>query len=490
MANLIEFKVTKTLFDDVKNDPGFRIGFEAEFHVSWASDLLADENDNLPEDFETFATYQNYHDQPQLPRANSNSLRPQNDIFHEKTTLYRLARLFETYLGLSNDSISLDDTGYKQWTLMVDPSLYEKPAQLANPDDDIGVELISPILPLREGLAWMAKVCEMIEKFRYQRSSLYTTETCSLHVNLSHARMANFDFAKLAVLGGDQHYLHDFDRVKNKYTVPLLRAIYDLLVTAKQNPAGIEDQTRRIGLNAATAQPAAMGLLNLRGWSPQRVMTDMAAVIPMSHNMSIDLRRLNSTNPYIEIRIAGNRQYEKRYDEIAQLAIRFGALIKIACDPQAYREEYLKKVYQLVANVASAPPEQQQPPQPVENPFPRAHIYLAPIMTTATRQALGVLETFWRKQSLTTPYGSYMILAIIRSAIDLRQTENPRVRMGVMGLLQSVLRITPADLMKALKDRGMLANQGIIRSNDKHAQVLAAMTNYVKSLSGGKVLQR
>jgi hypothetical protein len=471
MANLVEFKVTKTLWDDVKNDTEFYLGFEAEFHCKYASDLLRDQNDQLPRDFETFNFYDEAEVRYDHPIGNVQQV--QQEMAFEETALIRLCRLFEKHLGLPEKDILIEDSGYTKWKLMVDPSLTKKPGALANPDDDIGVELISPVLPLKEGLIWIGKVFDMIAKFAVGDMTLYTTDLCGFHLNLSHTRMgpANFDYAKLAILSGDEHYLQDFNRVRNVYTAPLMQAVYNELVTAKENPTAASPKTA-----------AALNLLRLRGWSSQRVMSDLSTLIPMSHHFSVDLAKLQSDNPYIEIRIAGNAGYEKRFDEIGQLAIRFGALIKIGCDPTAYREEYLKKVYQMVANVTTAQPTQPQPVQ-AENPFPRLRIYLTPILSSVTRRSLDMMETYWRGQTLTVSNGSYLALAIIRSAIDLRQQDTPRIRQGVTTLLRSVLRIEPIDLLKVLRNNALLLRYGVIRSSDKPLQAITMLTNYIKSLN-------
>src|ERR1700733_8516197 len=142
MANLIEFKVSKTAFDDVKNDLAFSCGFEAEFHVSNASDLLRDQEGFYPEDFETYS-YSSRADQ-NSGASRAAIAQTYRNMHHETTTLVKLAALFESYLGLSHGAISIEDSGYTKWKLTVDDSLYEKPALLQNSDDDIGVELISP----------------------------------------------------------------------------------------------------------------------------------------------------------------------------------------------------------------------------------------------------------------------------------------------------------------------------------------------------------
>jgi hypothetical protein len=466
MTELVEFKVTKTLFDEVKADPEFRIGFEAEFHVRWASDLLRDDNNELPPNFNTFAVYPAKNE---LSISGGKIYGGLDDMYHEQHALVQLCRIFEHYLGLGKDQIGLDTGDYTRWTLVVDPSLYDKPKLLSNPNDDMGVELISPIMPLRDGLAWMAKICEMITKFEDQGIDLYTTALCSLHVNLSHSNMKNFDYAKLAVLSGDQHYLQDFHRVNNQYTVPILQKAYSVL--AKTKAGEVVNQQ-------------ATSLLNLRGWTPERVMTDLASLIPMQHWMSIDFHRIHSDNPYVEFRIAGNAGYEKRFDEIASMAIRFASLIKIACDPNAYRTEYLKKIYQLVSSVGGSG---SVPDRASANPFPKIRIYFTPIMNVTTRHALDTIESFWSKQTLTVTNGSYLFLSIMKSAIDQRQIQTQRIRQGLQALL-GVLKIDTSVLVKSLRNNAMLNKYGIIRPNEKPLSVITAMTNAINGL--GKPLSR
>jgi hypothetical protein len=252
-----------------------------------------------------------------------------------------------------------------------------------------------------------------------------------------------------------------------------MQAVYSQLVTAKEHPQEITDPRQ---------STAALNLLNIRGWSPQRVMQDLTALIPMNHYMSFDLSRLNTNNPYIELRVAGGADYQKRFDEIAQLAIRIGSLIKIACDPYAYREEYLKKIYQLVSGVIAAPAQQPQVQQQA-NPFPRLRVYFTPIMSTAVRHSLDLLETYWRRQTLSIPHGSYLALAIIRSAFDLGQQNAMRVRQGLATLIRTVLRLEPGDLLKALKNRALLSQHGVLRSQDKPLAIITMLTNYLKALN-------
>lgn len=473
MTALVEFKVSRQIFDQVRNDPGARLGFEAEFHVENASDLLLDDEGYLPDSFQTFRQYED--GQPSEQGF-------EGDEYHEDTVLYRLCRLFEDYLDLPEGEIEFGvphaPSSYRKWKLTTDASLYTKAKMLRNPDDDIGVELVSPVMTLLEGLAWMAKVFQMISAFHHNRIRIYTTDMCSNHINLSHVLMEqHFDYAKLAILGGDEHYLADFDRVKNQYSVPILRAVYDELVSSKEGrPAADTRAHRQVSQQIQQNPNAALNLLNLAGWDVRRVMYDLSTLIPLDHHMSIDFRRLTSKNPYIEIRVAGNAGYERRYDEISKMIIRYGALIKIGCDPNAYRQEYLKKVYQLVSGVATT-----EKPQ-VQNPLLRIRIYLQPIMTRATRTALDQLDSYLNARTLSVPAAANLFLVVLRSALDTRKMYDLRVRQG-LNLLFKATHLTSNDLTKALTNTGLLIRYGVLRSSEKPVQTIAMMTNAIKSLN-------
>lgn len=452
---LTEFKVSKNIFDEVKNDSNFRLGFEAEFHVKNASDLLIDDEGYYPNDFETYSYYNNF----EIQNKDSDI---SNNIMYEKETLFKLADLFSQFLGLHHGSISLEDSGYKTWKIMVDPSLYSSPNLLFDANNDIGVELVSPVMTLRDGLIWIDKIFNMIKTFRYKKISIYTTEMTGFHINLSYSDMNNFDFVKLAILGGDEHYLADFNRLKNRYSKPIIKAVEDSLSLAKQG--------------YIEASNNALNLFKFTNWNSERVMADLSSLIPMDHHMSIDFRRLSSDNPYIELRMAGNRGYENRFDSIAQMIIRYATLIKIACDPNAMREEYLKKVYQLISNIIPIHQKSQQ------NLFPRIRVFLNPIMSSITRSALDKMESYSLKQTLTIPNAIMLFLQIVRSAIDLRQTNNLRIKQGLITLL-SVLKITPNDILKSLKNIGMLYKFGVLRSQDKPMQAISVITNFIKKLN-------
>jgi hypothetical protein len=491
MIKLIEFRVNKSIWNDVKNDIEFRFGFEAEFHVRYAVELLKDQEGRLPDDFQSFnrQNYYNYNSREQEYHGAFNNYAPDQELdiiglkkedpeqldYNKELVLEKLCRLFERYLGLPinamgimtpHSGISLES--YQKWQLTFDESLNLQGGN--NPDEDLGVELVSPVMTLREGLVWMNKIFQMIATFNFDGITLFTNARCGFHVNLSHIRMnpTTFDYAKLAILSGDEHYLQDFQRISNIYSQPLIQAVRaELSKAANPETYAIQQQ------NLQTAQNA-LGLLNLRGWSPQRVMTDLAALIPKEHHMSVDLRRLETYNPYIEIRIAGNAGYEQRFNEIAGLAIRFGALIKIACDPYAYREEYLKKIYQLVSGVATA-----QQPTVTQTTFPKIRIYLRPITDITTRKMLDMLENQSQTGAFTnTPF---LILRVIRSAMA-TSGQDLRIRQGLLLLLEA-LKFPVANLQKAINNIQMLKGYGIIGPADKPVQITKVLSDFVRWLA-------
>jgi Putative amidoligase enzyme len=471
---LQELKINKTFFSEILSDPHLRMGFECEFMARNASDLLLDDEGYLPLDFETYNLYSS--DFEQVRNGDSDNI---SDDHNTLLTLTKLGKLFEKYLGLSNGDISIEHSNYEKWKIEVDYSLFPKRTSLENEDNDAGVELVSPVMNFGTGLLMLQKVLNMIQTFKHDDITLYTTVRTALHINLSHPGMLgeNFDFAKIAILGGDQYYLDMFSRNRNMYARALLPFVYNELVHTKENPSLVFD----------SRQGKALDLLRLRGWNAEKVMTDLAALIPMSHYMSIDFHRLSSNNPYIEFRMAGNKFYEKRYDEIYPMIIRIAGLVKIACDPNAYRQEYLKAVYKLVSGVTPRTGEPSAEILPTskdkKNPFLLVRLYLRPMMNPIVRKKIDNLEMMYFSNTLTSFTSSYIFLSIVRHALELKQANTQRVRHGLIILMTDILRTGPSALLKLLKFQSELQTYGVLIYGDNPNKIILMLTNYIKSLN-------
>jgi hypothetical protein len=100
-------------------------------------------------------------------------------------------------------------------------------------------------------------------------------------------------------------------------------------------------------------------------------------------------------------------------------------------------------------------------------------------MSRATRNALDNLERHVGfKRNFPGKY--YWFLVIVRSAMDMREAHNIRIRTGLITLLKT-LGLSIPDLIKALRNRSALLRSGIIRSTD-NLKVISIFSQYLKFL--------
>jgi hypothetical protein len=115
----------------------------------------------------------------------------------------------------------------------------------------------------------------------------------------------------------------------------------------------------------------------------------------------------------------------------------------------------------------------------MENQFPKIRVFLLPVMSSITRSALTKIQTFPDAEKL--PNREQLFLQIVRSAFDLHQINTLRIRQGLK-MLMDVLKLTPDDLERGLKNTSLLSRHGIIRPEDETAQALGVLGNFVKTI--------
>jgi hypothetical protein len=190
-----------------------------------------------------------------------------------------------------------------------------------SPDDpdDTGLEFVSPPLPLDELLSDLNKV-----RAWANRMGCYTNKSTGLHINVSvpNYDLAKLDYVKLALLLGDQYVLDQFGRSSNTYTKSAMGKVQDLV---RQNP------------------DKAQALLDkMRGH-----MDDFAT--KAIHSGTTDkFTSINTKDGYIEFRSPGGDWLDDNFDKIETTLLRFTVALSAAMDPEAYREEYQKKLYKLL----------------------------------------------------------------------------------------------------------------------------------------------
>lgn len=204
--------------------------------------------------------------------------------------------------------------------------------------EDGGLEIISPPMPIAQAMEKLNQVIEWA-----QEKGCYTNSTTGLHMGVSLPGQKSFaeaegddvesapvaekpiDFMKLALFLGDQHVLKEFGRQANSYCASTLKKLKE------------------------------------KRWSPQQIATAMEKMRGNLINLAYkDLAdrspgrdSINMKDNYVEFRGAGgdylSRESNEGMDFLENTLLRYVQALAIAGDPNAYRDEYAKKLYKLIS---------------------------------------------------------------------------------------------------------------------------------------------
>jgi hypothetical protein len=184
--------------------------------------------------------------------------------------------------------------------------------------DGAGLEFITPPMPIDELLKDLSKTINWAK-----RNGATTNESTGLHMNVSipNANFRDLDYTKLALLLGDNYVLDQFGRAANSYTKGALEKITG---TMKYKPEEVQNllNQMRLGLNKL----AANSIVERYG-------------------------KYTSINPkegYVEFRSPGGDWLNEDIGKLTNTLLRFVVALDAALDPEKYRQEYLKKLYQLL----------------------------------------------------------------------------------------------------------------------------------------------
>jgi hypothetical protein len=187
-----------------------------------------------------------------------------------------------------------------------------------NPGDG-GLEFVSPPMPIDEMIADLNKVKTWAGKI-----GAYTNDSTGLHINISvpDYSLEKLDYVKLALLMGDEYVLELFGRSGNTYAKAATGKIRDAL---RKNP---------------DLAPVMMDKMRDH-------MEDLAT--KAIHSGTTDkYTSINTKSGYIEFRSPGGDWLDENFDKIENTLLRFTVALSAAIDPEAYRQEYLKKLYKLL----------------------------------------------------------------------------------------------------------------------------------------------
>jgi hypothetical protein len=189
----------------------------------------------------------------------------------------------------------------------------------ADSNNDTGLEFVSPPLPIDEILSDLNKVKAWAKEY-----GCYTNDSTGLHINISvpgYSRM-NLDFVKLALLLGDKYVLDSFGRAGNTYAKSALDMVRDRV---RGNP-----------------DDAAKLLNKMKG------NLDSLASKAIHSGITQKYTSINTKDGHIEFRSPGGDWLDENFDQIENTLLRFTVAMSAALNPEAYREEYLKKLYKLL----------------------------------------------------------------------------------------------------------------------------------------------
>jgi hypothetical protein len=189
----------------------------------------------------------------------------------------------------------------------------------ADDSDDAGLEFVSPPLPLDQMLSDLNKIVVWAKQY-----GCYTNQSTGLHMNVSVPNFSreNLDYVKLAILLGDQYVLQQFGRLSNTYTKSALGKVKAIIQNKpEQTQAALQQMKNSLGSEAA------------------RVI----------HSGTTDkYTSINTKDGYIEFRSPGGDWLNANFEKLEATLLRFVVALDAACDPQKYRQEYLKKLYKLL----------------------------------------------------------------------------------------------------------------------------------------------
>jgi pyrimidine deaminase RibD-like protein len=183
---------------------------------------------------------------------------------------------------------------------------------------DEGLEFVSPPMPIDELLKDLNAV-----KAWAGRMGVYTNDSTGLHINISvpNYSIDQLDYVKLALLMGDEYVLDNFGRSTNQYAKSAMSKIKGKITPA--NAKQILD-TMKSGMNQLATKAIHSGV------------TDKYTSI-------------NTKDGHIEFRSPGGDWLDDNFEKIENTLLRFTVAMSAALNPEAYRQEYLKKLYKMLA---------------------------------------------------------------------------------------------------------------------------------------------
>ena len=188
--------------------------------------------------------------------------------------------------------------------------------------EDTGVEIVSPPMPL--GLA-TTTLENMLIWAKDPDTDAYTNTSTGLHMGISVPGTENIDYVKLVLFSGDKYILEKYGRLQNSYTPSAFDMLKRRGNSLSQSPELLKQSLDKMHDNLEAAAEEF-----IRGSTGDNKFTSMGI-----------------KSGYIEFRSPGGNYLDMDIPDVINTMLRFARAMKIASDPNAYRQEYQKKLYKI-----------------------------------------------------------------------------------------------------------------------------------------------
>lgn len=206
---------------------------------------------------------------------------------------------------------------FNTWYVEEDPSI-----RFYNLENSFGAEIVGKPYPLKEALSILARFFGFMKKNKFK-----TNSSSGMHVNISIENM-DLDYVKIFAFMNEsylqsifnknekmQYYGKSYDKDVNKFS--------DIL-----------------------NQP----------WfkNPEKVIAYFRKMF--DSQLKEKYRSFNFSKPgLVEFRIIRGENYFERLDEISKMVLQFANLIRLASEPELYKDQYIKKLYKIIQNSNKEP---------------------------------------------------------------------------------------------------------------------------------------
>jgi hypothetical protein len=204
-----------------------------------------------------------------------------------------------------------------------------EPDSSIEPDDDQdrGLEIVSPPMPLAKALEELRSVMDWA---RSGDGDAYTNSSTGLHMGVS-VPSKQVDYVKLVLFMGDEHVLEQFQRSASTYCRSAMGKLRSYLSRQQQ-----EEITPNSNTMTAMEQ-MRQGLLTLAGSAVQ-------GGVGLAKYTSAHIK-----DGYIEFRSPGGDYLDMDISALENTMLRFAYAMSLATNPEAYRQQYAKKLYRLIS---------------------------------------------------------------------------------------------------------------------------------------------